>query len=77
VVVIGGQTLSLLLTLLVTPVAYSLLDDLASAMQWRQLARAGRLVADRFGRRRDEEQLPSPSSEDHPEHVPTLFSKRK
>ncbi|WP_437784757.1 efflux RND transporter permease subunit [Sorangium sp. So ce1097] len=56
VVVIGGQSLSLLLTLIVTPVSYSLLDDLAHSERWGRIqARMGALrerAAARIGRLR-------------------------
>lgn len=57
VVVIGGQMLSLLLTLIATPVVYSLLDDLSHTARWRKLTRAGTRVRERFvkPRRRPDE----------------------
>jgi HAE1 family hydrophobic/amphiphilic exporter-1 len=47
VVVIGGQTLCLLLTLLVTPVAYSMFEDWAKSIDVDRLRRARRLFAQR------------------------------
>jgi len=52
VVVIGGQMLSLLLTLIATPVVYSLLDDLSHTARWRKLASLGAGLRERVSRKR-------------------------
>jgi HAE1 family hydrophobic/amphiphilic exporter-1 len=58
IVVIGGQTLCLILTLLVTPVAYSLFDDLAHSRVWDRMRN---LIPARW---RPSEVLPRPQAGD-------------
>jgi HAE1 family hydrophobic/amphiphilic exporter-1 len=63
VVVIGGQTLSLLLTLIATPVVYSLLDDLRHTARWRSFSRAFAGIGGRLtSRRRSEDGVPVDAS---------------
>jgi HAE1 family hydrophobic/amphiphilic exporter-1 len=64
VVVIGGQTLSLLLTLIATPVAYSLLDDLRHTARWRKVANATARLRERLTKpRRQPDDLPTEATE--------------